>query len=86
MASKEDPASASDEVAETIDAKDIELKAANTQKESATAIQTPQASAAPSLQGLKFWAVTLGVCLGALMMSLDISIISTVRLSSDAAQ
>ena len=56
--------------------KDVQIETAGPGTENVT--QTPPPTTTQPLQGLKLYAVTVGVCLGALMMSLDISIIATV--------
>jgi hypothetical protein len=54
----------------------VQIEGAGPEMENAT--QNPPPTTAQPLQGYKLYAVTVGVCLGALMMSLDISVIATV--------
>jgi hypothetical protein len=56
--------------------KGVQIEGARPEMENV--IQNPPPTTTQPLQGHKLYAVTVGVCLGALMMSLDISVIATV--------
>jgi hypothetical protein len=62
--------------------KDVEAVDYKTKNESVTDGQDPRSTATQPLQGFKLYAVAVGVCFGAVMMSLDISVIATVILIS----
>ncbi len=58
--------------------KDVEAAGSGAEKEEVTDGENPSSTVAQPLQGLKLYAITLGVCFGAVMMSLNVSMIATV--------
>lgn len=70
----------SESVEAAVDAKDIEAAVPEGENSTGDSNDTQQ------LQGFRLYAIAIGVCFGALMMSLDISIIATVLLSTSCSR
>ena len=61
---------------------DVEAVGSGTETEKVTDGENLNSTVAQPLQGLKLYAVTVGVCFGAVMVSIDVSVIAMVILIS----